>query len=241
MAVLTKVSSVFWSHSGLGVVTLPDFWSTLHSPNLTIHRDIIDTIKGQHVSFRSGASTDADYLIMCTGWGDHFGLFDEKHKAMLGLPAYDGKPGHALEGKEIDWESYYRMADKIVDEQLPFLSKPPKLQYPAPLDPALQKRWNLYRRVIPLSMAERGDRSLAILGQIHTIQTPLLSEVQSLWAILYLIGEIDLPDVDTMAKEVSLWNTWTRKRYLNQGQKHTYSLYDFLPVSFFPALQNESY
>lgn len=171
-------------------------------------------------------------MITCTGWGDHFAMFDEKHKSMLGLPAYDGKPGHSLEGKGIDWESYYRMADKVVDAQLPFLADPPKLKYPAPLDPALQKRWNLYRRVVPLSMAAKGDRSVAILGQIHTIQTPLLSEVQSLWAILYLIGEIDLPDVDTMAKEVSLWNTWTRKRYLNQGQKHTYSLYDFLSVRF---------
>lgn len=228
---LTKVFSVFWSHSGLGVVTLPDFWSTLHSPNLTIRRDMIDTIKERHISLGSGTSIDADYLVMCTGWGDHFALFDEEHKAMIGLPAYDGKPGHSLERKGIDWESYYRVADKVVDERLPFLSKPPKLQYPKPLDPALQKRWNLYRRVVPLSMAAKGDRSLAILGQIHTIQTPLVSEVQSLWAILYLIGEIDLPDVDTMAKEVSLWNTWTRKRYLNQGQKHTYSLYDFLPVS----------
>ncbi|KAK7756194.1 hypothetical protein SLS62_001787 [Diatrype stigma] len=206
------------------------------SPNLTVHRDVIDTVKERNVSLRSGTSVNADYIITCTGWGDHFAMFDDKHKSMLGLPAYDGKPGHPLEEKGIDWESYYRVADKVVDAQLPFLADAPKLKYPAPLDPALQKRWNLYRRVVPLSMAEKGDRSIAILGQIHTIQTPLLSEVQSLWAILYLIGEIDLPDVDTMAKEVSLWNTWTRKRYLNQGQKHTYSLYDFLSDKYIDCI-----
>ncbi|KAI0438131.1 hypothetical protein F4803DRAFT_565497 [Xylaria telfairii] len=221
--------SVFWSNSGLGLVTLPDFWPTLHSPNLTIRRDIIEKIKGDTVKFGSEDQIHTDYIIMCTGWGDHFGIFDSEHKAKIGLPAYGNNTVASSEAQDIDWKAYYEEADKTVDEKLPFLADPPKLKYAKGLDPALQKKWNLYRRVVPVSMAAKGDRSLAILGQIHTIQTPLLAEVQSLWAILYLLGEVALPDVDTMATEVSLWNTWTRKRYLNQGQKHTYSLYDFLP------------
>ncbi|KAI0466699.1 hypothetical protein F4859DRAFT_496388 [Xylaria cf. heliscus] len=235
--------SVFWSHSGLGVVTLTDFWPTLHSPNLKIRRDIIEEIKGNTVKFESGDQTYADYMIMCTGWGDHFGIFDAEHKAKIGLPAYRDHVEASPESQDVDWETYYTEANKAVDKKLPFLADPPKLKYSKALDPALQKRWNLYRRVVPVSMAAKGDRSLAILGQIHTIQTPLVSEVQSLWAILYLLGEVELPDVDTMAKEVSLWNTWTRKRYLNQGQKHTYSLYDFLPYvdSIFEDLKLNSH
>ncbi|KAI1425014.1 hypothetical protein F5Y12DRAFT_398156 [Xylaria sp. FL1777] len=235
--------SVFWSHSGLGVVTLTDFWPTLHSPNLTIRRDVIEKIKGKTIKLESADQIDADYMIMCTGWGDHFGMFDPKHKAMIGLPAYRDHVEADPESQDIDWKAYYEAADKTVDEKLPFLAKPPKLVYTKASDPALQKRWNLYRRVVPVSMAAKGDRSLAILGQIHTIQTPLVSEVQSLWAILYLLGEVELPDVDTMAKEVSLWNTWTRKRYLNQGQKHTYSLYDFIPYidSVFEDLKLDSH
>ncbi|KAI1437787.1 hypothetical protein GGR50DRAFT_604528 [Xylaria sp. CBS 124048] len=221
--------SVFWSHSGLGLVTLPDFWPTLHSPNLTVRRDTVQAIKGRTITFGSEDLVDADYMIMCTGWGDHFGIFDAEHKARIGLPAYDDDLKPSPEDEEIDWEAYYEVADKTVDQKLPFLAKPPQLKYTKGSDPSQQKRWNLYQRVVPVSMAAKGDRSLAILGQIHTIQTPLVAEVQSLWAILYLLGEIELPDVDTMAKEVALWNTWTRKRYLNQGQKHTYSLYDFLP------------
>ncbi|KAI0911233.1 hypothetical protein F4823DRAFT_586420 [Ustulina deusta] len=220
--------SVFWSHSGLGLVTLTDFWLTLHNPNLTIRRDLVEEIKGNTVKFKSADRVNADYMIMCTGWGDHFAIFDPKHKAMIGLPAYSDHVEASSESQDIDWRTYYEVADKTVDEKLPFLANPPKLVYTKGLDPALQKRWNLYRRVVPVSMAAKGDRSLAILGQIHTIQTPLVSEVQSLWAILYLLGEVELPDIDTMAKEVSLWNTWTRKRYLNQGQKHTYALYDFI-------------
>ncbi|TGJ80975.1 hypothetical protein E0Z10_g7785 [Xylaria hypoxylon] len=234
--------SVFWSNSGLGLVTLPDFWSTLHNPNLTVRRDVIENIKGNTIKFESEDQINADYMIMCTGWGDHFGIFDPQHKAMIGLPAYGEHVEASPESHGIDWKTYYEEADKTVDEKLPFLANPPKLKYSKGVDPSLQKRWNLYRRVVPVSMAAEGDRSLVILGQIHTIQTPLVSEVQSLWAILYLLGEVELPDVDTMAKEVSLWNTWARKRYLTQGQKHTYSLYDFLAYidSIFEDLKLDS-
>ncbi|KAI1412756.1 FAD/NAD(P)-binding domain-containing protein [Hypoxylon sp. FL1857] len=220
---------VFWAHSGLGVVTLPDFWSTLHSPNLTVLRDVVESTQDRKVTLKSGAELNADYIIMCTGWGDHFALFDAEHKAKIGLPAYEGHPVSPISEDGVDWEYYDEMADKLLNERLPFLAKGPNLVYPKSLDPKQQKKWRLYRRAIPLSLAQKNDRSLAILGQIHTVQTPLVSEVQTLWAILYLLGEIDLPDVDTMAMEVALWNAWTRKRYLNQGQKFPYSLYDFLP------------
>ncbi|KAI0855939.1 hypothetical protein F4860DRAFT_430135 [Xylaria cubensis] len=235
--------SVFWSSSGLGLVTLPDFWPTLHNPNLTVRRDVVEEIKGNTIKFESTDPIHADYMIMCTGWGDHFGIFDAEHKAKIGLPAYGENVEAFSETQDIDWTTYYDDADKTVDEKLPFLADPPKLKYTKTLNPALQKRWNLYRRVVPVSMAAKGDRSLAILGQIHTVQTPLVSEVQSLWAILYLLGEVELPDVDTMAREVSLWNTWTRKRYLGQGQKHTYSLYDFLSYidSIFADLKLDSH
>ncbi|XXH00493.1 hypothetical protein Hte_006839 [Hypoxylon texense] len=234
--------SVFWSHSGLGVVTLPDFWPTLHSKNLTIVRDEIRAVKARDVHLKSGATVGGvDYAVLCTGWGDHFAMFDAAHKERVGLPAYTGrdlysfpivsnarqhKPGEGF----VDWDAYDAAADKLVDEKLPFLARRPGLrQSPDLLDARRQKKWRLYRRAVPVEMAARGDRSVAVLGQIHTVQTPLVAEVQSLWAILYLLGEIEVPSVEEMATEVAQWNAWTRKRYLNQGQKFPYSLYDFLP------------
>ena len=173
---------------------------------------------------------------MCTGWGDHFGMFDAKDKARIGLPPEGGiidTHAPSVEKQptgEPDWDRYDAAAEQSVCERLPLLVKAPNIKRPILLDPRRQRKWRLYRRVVPVTLAAQGDRSLAILGQIHTVQTPLVSEVQSFWAILYLLGEINLPDMDAMATEVSLWNTWTRKRYLNQGQKFPYSLYDFLPV-----------
>ncbi|OQE00320.1 hypothetical protein PENVUL_c054G05581 [Penicillium vulpinum] len=217
--------SVFWANSGLGVVTLPDFWPTLHSPNLTVLRDAIETIKGDQLSLQSGQTLRTDYLVLCTGWGDHFGMFDTTTKAELGLPLDSSAVPSYDDG--VEWERYDAEAEKAVDQRLPFLAVPPNLKYTPKLNS--HRYWRLYRRAIPVSLAQKGDRSLAILGQIHTVQTPLLSEVQSFWSILYLLGDLNVPDIDEMAQEVSLWNAWTRKRYLTQGHKFPYSLYDFLP------------
>ena len=217
---------VFWAHSGLGVVTLPDFWQMLHSDRLSIIRDQVFETTDKTVHLKSGNTLSADYMVMCTGWRDHFGMFSHEDKSKIGIPHLPSADGPGV----IDWDKYDDMADREVNEKLPFLANPPKLVFPTNLSAREQSKWRLYRRVVPLGRDGQQNRSLAILGQIHTVQTPLVSEVQSLWAILYLEGEIDLPDTDAMAREVSLWNAWTRKRYLGQGQKFPYSLYDFLPV-----------
>jgi dimethylaniline monooxygenase (N-oxide forming) len=222
-------NSIFWANSGLGVVTLPDFWSTIHAGDVKIVRDTVDLVSEDRVTLTSGQSFTADYIVMCTGWGDHFGMFDAETKVELGLPTF-GKHSSSEPQSDFEWENYDIEADKSVNEKLPFLASPPQLKNPWVNNVQLHHRWRLYRRSIPISLAKKGDRSLAIMGQIHTVQTPLVSEVQSFWSILYLLGELQLPDSDTMAREIAEWNAWTRKRYLSQGQKFPYSLYDFLPV-----------
>lgn len=152
-------------------------------------------------------------------------MFDDETKSSIGLPANNKK-----RWGDRDWKSIDREADKSVDQKLPFLAKGPVLLNQQTTK-APSKYWRLYRRVVPIAHAKSGDRSLAILGQIHTVQTPLVASVQTFWAILYLEGELNLPGEDEMAKEIAEWNAWTRKRYISQGQKFPYSLYDFLPVS----------
>ncbi|PCG89671.1 Hypothetical protein PENO1_103310 [Penicillium occitanis (nom. inval.)] len=222
--------SIFWANSGLGVVTLPDFWSTIHQGNVTIVRDELQALSNRTMSFKSGRSVESDFIVMCTGWGDHFAMFDDETKSSIGLPANTKK-----RWGDRDWKSIDREADKAVDQKLPFLARGPVVLNEQTTKPPT-KYWRLYRRVVPISHAKSGDRSLAILGQIHTVQTPLVASVQTFWAILYLEGELDLPGEDEMAKEIAEWNAWTRKRYISQGQKFPYSLYDFLPVSSLSTL-----
>lgn len=79
-------------------------------------------------------------------------------------------------------------------------------------------------------MAAKNDRSIYFPGLIPSIFTPLVSEMQALWGRAYMLGRLDVPDAETMEEEVATWNVWTRKRYLAQGQKHAYAIYDYLSV-----------
>lgn len=48
-------------------------------------------------------------------------------------------------------------------------------------------------------------------------------------------GWLDLPEKDEMEFEAATFNAWTRKRYIKQGKKHSYCIYDFISVSpWFP-------
>ena len=206
----------------------------MHNGNLTIVRDSLQSLKEDSLLLRSGAAIQLDALVLATGWGDHFAMFDAETKQELGLPSY-GKPS-CPEDRTPDkaWDAHDQAADRSVNEKLPLLAEAPRLRNPHTSSDKAHRRWRLYRRSIPLQLALKGDRSLAIMGQIHTVQTPLVSEVQSLWSILYLLGELELPDHEVMAREIAEWNAWTRKRYLSQGEKFPYSLYDFLPVGRSP-------
>lgn len=184
----------------------------------------MESVKEDQLELSSGDNLQADCLVLCTGWGDHFGMFDAETKAELGLPV----DSPSVLDDSIKWKQYDSEAEKLVDQCLPLLATSLVLKHAVPATSS--RYWCLYRCAIPISLAQKGDRSIAILGQIHTVQTPLLSEVQSFWSILYVLGELELPSLDEMAREVSLWNAWTRKRYLTQGHKFPYSLYEFLPV-----------
>lgn len=222
-------------------MTLPDFWPTIHAGDVKIVRDNLDTIKENTLLLESGTTIQTDFVAMCTGWGDHFSMFDDDLKAELGLPSYNttqptvSPSSNSPKTDGIRWDEYDAAADQSVNDRLPFLSQAPTSMNAHTNDVQPHRRWRLYRRSIPIHLALKNDRSLAILGQIHTVQTPLVADIQSFWSILYLLSETDLPDEETMAREIAEWNAWTRKRYLSQGEKFPYSLYDFLPVSIYPS------
>lgn len=209
----------------------------LHRGDLQIHRDTVTHVRDASVDLASGQQIPVDGMVLCTGWGDHFSMFSNPLKAELGLPI-QGKyslPGvdekHLMDCMGPDWQPYDIEADHTVNRKLPFLATPPDAYIHHEATDS-QRKWRLYRRCVPISSALSGDRSITIMGQIHTVQTPLVAEVQCFWAVLYLLGGIELPQKGEVMREVAEWNAWTRKRYLSQGQKFPYSLYDFMPVCF---------
>lgn len=207
---------------------MDDFWSTLKTGNITILRDNIDVVTSTGTVLRSGQQLDADYVINCTGWGDHFGFLSPELKHELGIPPYG--VSKSADAQKIDvWELYDKEADAVIAQQLPILAAGPRDGKPRADRILAQRRWRLYNRCVPLTNARTNDRSIVILGQIHTTQTPTIAEVQSLWAVAYMLGEINLPEEPTLIKEVAEWNAWTRKRYLGVGERYPYALFDWIP------------
>ena len=168
----------------------------------------------------NGTTIPTDLVILCTGYTHNLGTFAEDLCVQYGLPS---KSNVSFKWAELD-----RQAEEKVNSQLPYLEHPPKTvkTNAAGTGPA-----RLYRRLISPSMAAEGDRSIYFPGLIHSVFTPLVAEMQALWGVAYLQGRLDLPDQEVMEEEVAAFNVWTRKRYLEQGRKHAYAIYDYLAVS----------
>ncbi len=183
-----------------------------------MHRTDIASCQDKLVQLRSGQKIQTDLLISCTGYDDSLSApFSNDLSTVLGLNSEHNSPTAISE----------RRADQRLLESFPGLDT----GTPLPDCRATASAWNLYRQAVSPSLAEAGDRSLVFLGHIHTISTPLVAEVQSLWAVAFLTGKLDLPSRPKMDTAVAEWNAWVKRRYLNQGSKVPYAIYDFLAVS----------
>lgn len=209
---------------------MPLFWKTFHAGDCTVHRTNIESLTdGNKVSLEDGTEFRTDYVMLCTGFDKSYHVFSEALQRQCGLV-----PDPAERKKWVELEAE---AEEAVDELLPALETGPRRVRAVDREETAGGRKLLhgpsrhYRRLIVPSLAARGDRSIIFPGFIHTIYTPVVAEAQALWGVTFLLGLHDPPSQEEMEREVAEWNVWTRKRYVAQGRKHAYAIYDFLPVS----------
>lgn len=211
-----------WAHAGLGVASNPNFWNLFHAGDVTVHRTGIDHYaQSDKIFLENGTILSTDYVILCTGFEKSYRAFEQDLRVECGL-AYD---------QTVKWAKLDVRGEQIVDEKLPYLKEhplPTKLRHEE--EALLRGPSRHYRRLIVPHMATQNDRSIFFPGLMHSIFTPFVGEVQALWGCAYLLGRLDVPDQETMEEEVATWNVWTRKRYLAQGQKNAYAMYDYLSV-----------
>ena len=217
-----------WANAGLGVASAPDYWKVFHAGDVKVHRTDIDCFDhGNKICLKDGTQVSTDYVILCTGFEKAYHAFEKELRVECGL-TYDNT---------VKWAKLDAHAEHIVDMNLPYLKENPipnKLRHEE--EALLHGPSRHYRRLIDPHMAAKGDRSIYFPGMIHSIFTPLVSEFQALWGCAYMLGRLDMPDEETMEEEVAVWNVWTRKRYLAQGQKHAYAIYDYLSVKNLPSI-----
>ncbi|KAK2024711.1 FAD/NAD(P)-binding domain-containing protein [Colletotrichum zoysiae] len=220
-------SGVFWARSGLGTASAPDFWKTLHAGDLTVYRTEIESLSHTDVvNLKNGISVQAGMIISCTGFEKPYRAFSQSLREELGL-SY-GK------SDAIKWSKLDVAAEKEVVEALPLLGEYRPLVSPAREGQGGSNKALLhgpnrhYRRLVPLKLAERDDRSICFPGLVHVIFTPTVCEFQALWTAAYMLGELDLPGIEEREMEVAKFNAWARMRYLDVGRKHSFCIYDYL-------------
>ncbi|KAL8965208.1 MAG: hypothetical protein Q9183_003973 [Haloplaca sp. 2 TL-2023] len=211
---------IMWANAGLGVASAPDYWKVFHTGDVTVHRTEVDHLaNGNRIYLKNGAVLCSDYVILCTGFEKSYRAFGEDLRVECGL-TYE---------QTAKWAKLDANGERVVNEKLPYLKKNPlKTKSTHDDHVLLHGPSRHYRRLVVPHMASSGDRSIYFPGLIHSIFTPLVSEFQALWGCAYMLGRLELPDQKTMEEEVATWNVWTRKRYLAQGQKHAYAIYDYL-------------
>ncbi|KAI1503396.1 cofactor FMO1 FAD enzyme [Biscogniauxia marginata] len=217
-------NGIFWANAGLGCASVPNFWKVFHAGDCTVHRTEIKSLSENLVTLCDGNQFETDYIILCTGFDKSYHQFSPDLQQACGLvPRPDD---------QVKWNKLEAEAEQKVNELLPTIKESPLRVVETP--PASGHTQKLlhgpsrhYRRLIVPEFAAQGDRSIYFPGFIHTIYTPLVSEVQSLWGVAFLLDMVDLPSQEAMEREVAEWNVWTRKRYLSQGRKHAYAIFDF--------------
>ncbi|KAK0644425.1 hypothetical protein B0T16DRAFT_460485 [Cercophora newfieldiana] len=214
-------SGMFWGSGGIGIASAPDFWKVLHSGDVTIRKGEIESFShGNVVNLKDGYSFETDFVIMCTGYDKGYKAFTPELRSQLGLY-------YRLDDPKSRWAEIDTRAAAIVDDKLPFLRESPEPSCGWESQPSHGPNRH-YRRLIVPELAANGDRSILFPGQIHSVFTPLTGEVQALWGAAWMLGYVDPPPQDDMELEAATFNAWTRKRYLEQGKKHAYFIYDYL-------------
>ncbi|KAI1854388.1 hypothetical protein JX265_012422 [Neoarthrinium moseri] len=218
-------NGIFWANAGLGCASVPNFWKAFHEGDCKVHKTEIASLSASNtVELSNGAHFDTDYIILCTGFDKSYHHFSAELQETLGLVSSTYE--------QVKWAKLEAKAEKKIDQLLPAIRESPITTVEVPsrsahLEKLLHGPSRHYRRLIVPDIAAKGDRSIYFPGFIDTIYTPLVAEVQALWGVAFLLGLVDLPSQGDMEAEVADWNVWTRKRYLAQGKKHAYAIYDF--------------
>ncbi|EER28767.1 Flavin-binding monooxygenase-like family protein [Coccidioides posadasii C735 delta SOWgp] len=215
-----KQDGLFWGSGGIGIATVPNFWKVMHAGDVTIHRSEIESLSHKDVvNLKNGYSVPADIVILCTGFNKGYDTFSKELQQELELLYDNDKPSR--------WATLDAQGEEIVNRLLPYLRRDPLAS-----NTTSRKRDQgpnrHYRRLVVPQLAAQGDRTILFPGHIHSAFTPLAAELQALWGVAFLEGWLELPSQKEMELEAATFNAWTRKRYLEQGRKHSYFIYDFL-------------
>ncbi len=171
------------------------------------------------VRLESGEEIPTDVLLCGTGWLPGLDFFDTDLLLKLDLPHEVGdEPAESSER----WATLEKEADPKVIQRFPMLANPPAhYTKPRTLTP-----YRLYNGI-----ASVRDNSIVFIGHVLVGNYFSVTEAQAIWATAYLDQQLALPSMAEREKEIALFTSWCRRRYLNNGENGNWMPFDFVVYS----------
>jgi len=206
---LEPQSPIFWQNCTGGLLNHEDFFETI-AKSVRIYSGDVEKLDANFLCLTNGEKIPSDVILCGTGWELSLQFFTDEQCRDLGLPS----PKSQIE--KDSWTTLDAEADAKVITKFPILANPP----PHFHKPATETPFRLYRNIVPISESGSSieDRSIVFIGQVGVGNYFPTVECQSLWAMAYLDGKLVLPSRREQEKEVALFTTWCRRRYLSNGE-----------------------
>jgi dimethylaniline monooxygenase (N-oxide forming) len=200
------------------MIQYTDFWETV-AQNVDIVRADIDKLASHKVILVDGSSIDADAIFLGTGYKDILPFFSDNDCIALGLPHDTSleSPVDAAEWKQLESE-----AEKKIIGLYPALGSTDHIpQHFGDVDLG-RAPFRLYHGLGPLN----SDPSVAFVGFcVHTNMFES-AELAALWAVAYLDGNVEVPALEEMKKEIAYTTAYMRLRVPTYGRAGNFYLYD---------------
>jgi len=184
-----------------------DFFETV-ARQVHIYCGDIQGLEKNIVRLNNGEEIQADALLCGTGWVPSLQFFTKKQCQTLGLPYLRSEESPESHNH---WNELEGEADVKVVKKFPQLASPP----PHYQRPDTHTPYRLYQQIAPLS--DSSDRSIVFIGHLEVGSYFPAVQCQAIWATGYFDGNIILPSLGEREKEVALFTTWCRRRYLSRG------------------------
>jgi cation diffusion facilitator CzcD-associated flavoprotein CzcO len=233
----------YYVATSLSLLNYPtDFFGLVRKGQIKVHIADIDHLSPGTVDLSTGESLKSDAIICSTGWkyAPPIKFLPEGCDESLGLPC----PSDDIE------ERLSKEADTAILQRFPSLKNQParssKYKPLKPLgdgtaSPEVQRPYRLYRFMVPPALIE--DRTIAFVGIVHTINTPLIAQAQALWLTAYLDGDLLSMDdegkfdrhdpklslQDRVRQETMLQTQYGKWRYPGSSKRYPDFIFDCIP------------
>jgi hypothetical protein len=226
---LLPFNTLYWSGTGLSILNFEkDFLGLVRDGRIRVHIADITHLEENKVHLSDGSSLETEILVCATGWkyAPPFKFLPEKIQDRTGMFRPEDDP------------QTIARADKEIMERFPVLLDQPTCAGCDVIDEggrAGQMSYALYRGVVPPAFVQ--SRNLAYAGVVMSTSTTLIAQVQALWIVAFLSGELDIDsnsqsktDGDDIMYEAVLQSRFYRWRAPNgNGTKVPDMVFEVVP------------